>query len=325
MVRRWFGPLAVAATLLVPLHTASAQGGYAQDVRAWQAHDARLMSISWRLARANAPFCHARQSAIGLMLTDYHRFAKPAEVSAALGTTSGVAIEATAVGSPAERAGLRAGEALLAIGGEAVSVPTGKLPKGKTYADLLHDRIDAALARTGSVSLRVSGPRTDPRTVTIAGEQVCRARFTLISSGAAAMSEGFQIRIAVQLMAEHPSDDEAATMLAHELAHNALGHVAENNAKGRNYLTVRRNEREADRLAPWLMANAGYDPAAAPRFIAAWGPRHGGGITRSPSHDAWRDRAALMTSELSVIMRESARAPGQPLDWRARFADAPGD
>lgn len=319
-------PALAAVLLLAAILPASAgaqpaagASPYTADVRAWQAHDARLMAISWRLARANAPFCRDRQKAVGLMLTDFHRFREPARVAAALGIASGVAVEAVAPGSPAEAAGLRAGDTVLAIGGAAVA-PPGALPKGRYLHDLLHDRIDADLARAGTVSLRVAAPGQSPRAVTLSGEEACRARFTLISSGTAAMSEGYVIRIAAQLMADHPDDNEAATMLAHELAHNIFGHVAENNASGRNYLTVRRNEREADRLAPWLMANAGYDPAAAPRFMAAWGPRRSGGITRSQSHDHWRDRLAALSQEAAAVAVARARQGGQPLDWRTQLA-----
>lgn len=322
MVRPWFAWVAALSATHAPFSAQAAprQADFASDVRSWQAHDARLLAIGWRLARANAVFCARRQSAIGLMLTDFHRFAEPARVSAALGIASGVALEAVAPGSPAEAAGLRAGEALLAIGGAAVSLPAGRLPNGKRLADVMLDRIDARLEAAGAVMLRVAAAGQAPRDVTLTGVPVCSARFALLSSGAAAMSEGHQIRVAVKLMTEHPTDDEAAAMVAHELAHNALGHVAANRADGGNYLTVRRNERDADRLAPWLMANAGYDPAAAPRFIAAWGPRHGGGITRSPSHDGWRDRADDMAGELPVIAQERAASAGQPLDWRRRFA-----
>lgn len=308
---------AALAALLVLAAPARAQShGYAADVRAWQAHDARLMSLSWRLARANAPFCRQVQSAIGLMLTDFHRFSDPAAASAASGVPGGVAIEAVAAGSPAEAAGLRAGDAVLAIAGAGIGSPPARLPKDRYWHDLLHDRIDAELARAGTVTLRISRPGTGPRDVAITGERVCRARFALISSGTAAMSEGYVIRIAAQLMSDHPDDNEAATMLAHELAHNALDHVAQNNAAKRNYLTVRRNEREADRLAPWLMVNAGFDPMAAPRFMAGWGPRRSGGITRSQSHDHWRDRHAALSEEAATVSAARARQSGQLLDWR---------
>ena len=144
-----------------------------------------------------------------------------------------------------------------------------------------------------------------------------RARFAMLRSGAYAQTKGFIIEVAVQLLAEAQSDDEAATMIAHELAHNILGHWQRNVAAGRTYVAIRNNEREADRMAPWLMSNARFEPAAAPRFFANWGPRHGGGMTRSPTHDSWQDRVAAIKAELPEVA--AARQGGQLADWRARF------
>ena len=187
-----------------------------------------------------------------------------------------------------------------------------------------YDRIESALAASGAVTLAVSAAGAAVRSVTIRGEPACPARFELLMGTAVVKTDGVTVQTSVDVLAEHASDDEAATMVAHELAHNALGHVARLNAGTRNYVTVRRTEREADRLAIWLMANAGYDPAAGPRFIAAWGPRHSGGMTRSPTHDAWRDRVALMQEEVAIVAAARATWPRGPLDWRAPFPGQDG-
>ena len=139
-----------------------------------------------------------------------------------------------------------------------------------------------------------------------------------------AKAEKMTVFIGVELLGEHPGDDEAATMVAHEMAHNILAHLDRLDAGTRNYVTIRRTEREADGLAPWLMANAGYDPAAAPRFIAAWGPRHGGGATRVPNHDSWQDRAGLMRAEVARIAAARAASRQGPLDWRSGFPGQDG-
>jgi membrane-associated protease RseP (regulator of RpoE activity) len=312
--------IALLAALLASVTVARAQQvDPVRAVAAWSAHDARLIGIGWRLAKANAPFCAQRQAGIGMVLTDFRRFEDPAATARAVGAATGVAVSAVAPGSPAERAGVRGGDAVLAV--EGAPPAPGRDAKDRRAADLLDDRIDAALAARGRVVLRLAAPGAAGRDVTVTGETVCRARFSLIGGGTLAMSEGYAIRVSAPLFAAFASDDEAATILAHELAHNALDHVRENNAAGRAYLVVRRNEREADRLAPWLMANAGFDPAAAPRFIAAWGPKYGGGITRSPSHDHWRERAALMAGELPQIAAAQAASGGRALDWRSRFAN----
>ena len=183
------------------------------------------------------------------MLTDFHRFREPARASAAVSVSSGVAVEAVASGSPAEAAGLRAGDALLAIGGGSVGAAPPRLPKGKYWHDLLHERIDGDLTHSGALALRIARPGESPRTITIAGQPACRARFTLLSSGTAAMSEGHVIRVAVQLMSEHSDDSEAATMLAHELAHNILGHISRRKQREGPQLSDRAAQTNARRIS----------------------------------------------------------------------------
>ena len=290
---------------------------YTTAIPIWQAHEARLLSLGWRLAKANATLCLNRQRAVGLMLADVRRYDDPARARAAMAISGDVAIAAVAAGSPAEAVGLRAGAEVLAIGGDPVAALSDPRAKQSEASDALHDRIDSLLARQGTVTLRIAPKGQSARDITIAGEPACRARFAMLRQGAYALTKGFTIEVAVQLLAEAPSDDEAATMIAHELAHNILGHWQRNVAAGRTYVAIRRNEREADRMAPWLMANAGFDPAAAPRFLAQWGQRHGGGITRSPTHDSWQDRVAAISAELPALA--AARQGGKFVDWRARF------
>ena len=293
---------------------------YATAIPIWQAHEARLLSIGWRLARANAAMCQRSPAAIGLILAHVRQFKDPDRARAALGIDGDVFVEAVATGSPAQAAGLRAGLEVLAIGGQPVSAVADPQAKGEATADALHDRIDSQLAASGKVTLRVAARGEAQRNVTMLGQPACRARFAMLKSGTSAGTRGFIIEIAVQLLAETPSDDEAATMLAHELAHNIFGHWQHTLATGKNnYVAIRRSEREADRMAPWLMANAGFDPAAAPRFFAGWGPHHGGGMTRSPTHDSWQERVSSVIGELPAIAAARSSQTGSPADWRTRF------
>lgn len=319
---RWLASVSAAcAILLAPTPAISGEAvDYASAIPVWQAHEARLLSIGWRLARANAALCQRSPSAIGLMLANVRQFKDPDRARAALRIDGDVIVEAVASGSPAQAAGLRAGAQVLAIGGQSVTALSDPQAKGDAAADMLHDRIDSQLAASGRVTLRVASPGGAPRDVTIVGQPACRARFAMLKAGTSAGTRGFIIEISVQLLAETPSDDEAATMVAHELAHNVFGHWQRTLATGKNnYVATRRSEREADRMAPWLMANAGYDPAAAPRFFAAWGPRHSGGMTRSPTHDSWQDRVAAVTAELPAIAAARGSQPGALVDWRTRF------
>jgi hypothetical protein len=322
MLRRWLGIAGSAmAVLLAPAPAMSGEAiDYTTAIPVWQAHEARLLSIGWRLARANAALCRRSPPAIGLMLAHLRQFKDPARARAALGIDGDVIVEAVAAGSPAQAAGLRAGMQVLAIGGQPAGALVGSGASGDAASDMLHDRIDSQLAASGRVTLRLAAPGAGVRDVTIIGQPACRARFAMLKSGASAGTRGFIIEIAVQLLAEAASDDEAATMLAHELAHNIFGHWQRTLQTGKhNYVATRRSEREADRMAPWLMANAGYDPAAAPRFFAAWGPRHSGGMTRAPTHDSWQDRVAAITAELPAIAAARGLQPGSLADWRVRF------
>lgn len=302
--------LAIAA-LFAPA-AAWARVDYTTMIPALLAHDTRLLSIGWRLARANGSLCADSAPAAGLMLTDLGQLDRPAEARAVLGIGGNVAIVAVAPGGPAQRADIVAGEQLVAVDGVATTDP-----------DAAYARMDAALASSGTTTLAVAAPRAAPRSVRITGESACKGHFQLLVGNKSAQTDGRHIIVSVELMAERPQDEEAAFMIAHELAHVALQHRRRLDAGTRNYITVRRTEREADRLAPWLMANAGYDPAAALRFMEWWGPKYSGGITRAPDHDGWRDRLELIGQEVAKIRAARAAQPQGPLDWRGQFSLEP--
>lgn len=307
-MRRWL--LAIAA-LLTPA-AATARVDYTTMIPTLLAHDTRLLSIGWRLARANGPICADSAPAAGLMLADLGQLDRPAEARAVLGIGGNVAIVAVAPGGPAQRAGIAAGEQLVAVDGMAAADP-----------DSAYVRIGAAFASGGATTLAVAAPHAASRSVRVTGENACRGHFQLLVGNKSAQTDGRHIMVSVELLAERPQDEEAAFMIAHELAHVALQHRRRLDAGTRNYITVRRTEREADRLAPWLMANAGYDPSAAVRFMAWWGPKYSGGITRSPDHDGWRDRQELIEAEVAKIRAARAAQPQGLLDWRGQFSLEP--
>lgn len=306
-------PLLAVVLLLVPARAVPAQMDYASAIPVLQAHSARLLTIGWRLARANAELCRSHPQAIGAMLMAADDFKRSGDARAAMRLKGNVAIAAVASGSPAEASGLRAGEELLAIDGASVAAKAGA-----------YDRIEAALAARGAVVLTLAAPGAAARTVAIRGEPACHSRFELLTGSKIARADGDAVQVGVELLAEHPRDEEAATIVAHEMAHKILAHIDRLDAGTRNYVTIRRTEREADGLAPWLMANASYDPAAAPRFMTVWGPRHSGGITRQPNHDSWQDREALMRAEVAKIAAARAANPRGLLDWRPGFPGQDG-
>ncbi len=319
MGRGWFQILAAMFALGgATVATAQVPDSLLTAIHSLQQDDTRLQSLGWKLGRANVAFCPTTQSAIGLLLFDVRNFNQPDPLRIAIGLSGDIGVEAVAQGSPAQAAGLSPGDEITAIAGRAMAA----LPPVKTgdFTRLggLHDAIDAALAGQGAVTLGVKSGGV-VRRVTVVGEPICASRFELLTSGNHAGADGQTVRLGRNILAESPQDAEAATLVAHEFAHDILGHPARLGAHGRAARKVRETEREADRLAVWLIANAGYDPAAAARFMLAWGARHDPIWTRAPSHDGFRTRAALMEAERAKVAARLGSGAKLPLDWRAEF------
>ena len=279
-----------------------------------QALDARVQSVGWRLARANARFCRSVVPGIGLLLQDLGGYDDPGKPGEGLRASGDIAVQAVALDSPAARVGLVANDPLESVAGQ----PVAALPPVKPgdYARLagLHDRIDAALRDTGQVHL-VSYDRT----LTLVGEPVCTSRFEMLSSGMRAAADGRRIVIGRKLVEILPEEELLAAALAHELAHNVLNHRERLDAGGRSWSKVKQTEREADRLSVWLLANAGYAPEAALRFFARWGPLTDLGPFSSPEHDRWKTRVRRITAEIATMRAAIAADPQEEANWSRDF------
>ncbi len=281
-----------------------------------QTDDRRLQAIGWKLATGNARFCDATP-AIGLLLQDMASYGAPDRMRAAAGIAGDIAVQAAVPGAPAALAGLAANDEILAIDGQAMAA---LLPaKAGTWQRLtgLHDTIDAALARAAAVRIAWRGPDGSVHDATITGVPACPSRFELLDSGARAVADGQRVLIGREFAGLGYSEDESAAAVAHEFAHNLLGHRAWLRGVGRKRKNIRVTEREADRLMPWLLANAGYDPQAAVRFFERWGPGHDGWIFRARTHDGWDERADFVRDELPEV--QALMASEGAADWHAHF------
>ena len=288
------------------------------DYRQLLALDARIQTIGWRLVRANAPFCTATLPAIGLLLQDSHSWTDPAAMRDALGLESDIAIDAVAAGSPAERAGLQANQPVLELAGlAAADFPAAKPGDYRRLAGL-HDRIDETLRQYGALAITV-GTSDGPRALTIIGQPACASRFELLTSGESARADGARVLVTRSLVESVLDNDMLAAALAHELAHNLMRHPQKRTEEGTGWSKIRHNEREADRLSVWLLANAGFDTGAAARFQREW-MRHRDWGFLAPTHDAWDERIEAIEQERALIAAQSQQgiAPGS-FDWSGRF------
>ncbi len=318
---------AVGAIVLAAMQPASAaaQG----DMRAARAalgalqlDDRRLQSVGWHLATGNAEFCEDAAPSIGLLLQDMAGYGRPDRLRAAAGISGDIAVQAVAGGSPAEAAGLRPNHEILAIEGFRVSdlPPAGKHSWQRLTG--LHDRIDAALT-DGSAALVWRGADGNEVAGEIEAVPACRTRFELLDDGGKAAADGMRVVIGREFAGIGYAEEEFAAALAHELAHNVLGHRVWLDDAGRRQSNVRLSGREANRLMPWLLANAGYDPESAVRFMQRWGPRHGGWIFRKRTHDGWDERVEFIRAEIPAI--RNAMASDGAADWSRHFRREPRD
>lgn len=283
----------------------------AQPVDELQRDDALVQSLGWQLSHANAGFCARGAPGIGLLLADAQTFDDPALARQTYGLSGDIAVAAVAADGPAARAGLVANATVTAIEGTVITdIPPP--PPDDSWARVLglQQRIERALAQSGKVSLTLG----DGRVMTVRGAPSCGVRFILDDGQGNAAASRDQIRIGrktLRKMGDNPV--MIAAILAHELAHSALDHESiVVTSKRKPGTAIRRCEREADRLSVWILANAGFDPAAA----ATMNERLAAGkltVFASPTHGSTGARVARIRAEIAQM----ATAPDR--DWARRF------
>ena len=284
----------------------------------YQDADQRLQDVGWRLARGNVGFCPKVVPSVGLQLQDMASYGAPAIARKALGLTRDFAVQTAAHGSPAALAGgVTRNREIIRL--ERIDPNTWPAGTAMDWQRLVwaHDHVEAMLAEHGGIALGFA----DGGEVQLRPVDVCASRFELMGEGDKAVADGARVVIGIDFPAfAYPEDDVFAALVAHEFAHNVLEHDAWLDRVGRSRRHVRRAEREADRLIPWLLANAGYDPQAGVTFMTRWGRKHDAGWLMIREHDGWDERAEFIAAELpqiAALMAREGRA-----DWRTHFERA---
>jgi hypothetical protein len=281
----------------------------------YQDADQRLQNVGWQLARGNIAFCPRVIPGIGLQLQDMASYGAPAIARAALGLTGDFAVQTAARGSPAAESGAfaRNREIAALAGFDPNQWPADKAMDWQRLV-WAHDHVDAMLVEHGGIAIGFA----DGQETRLTPLDVCATRFELMGEGGKAVADGNRVVIGIDFPAfAYPEEDVFAALVAHELAHNFLEHDAWLDRNGRSRRHVRRTEREADRLIPWLLANAGYDPRAGVTFMTRWGSRHDAGWLKIRDHDGWDERAEFIAAELPQIAELMTREG--KADWRAHF------
>lgn len=281
----------------------------AADVRALLADDVRVARVGTRLAQNGG--CDARLSAPGMVVQDAAQYAPALRPVArqALGLGTLPTIVAVLPGGAAAQAGLAPGDEILAVDG--ARVPEARPGKSFDRLGRVETMIEGGLARDGlRLTVRRSGATRDVRVPSTTG---CRSRFQMQpGTKLNASADGTYVQVSGALVAFATRDDELALIMAHELAHNILGHKAKLDAAGvsrglfaglgGNGARIRETEAEADRLALYLMARAGYDISIAPAFWERFG-RKADPVLSDGTHAGWRARAAAAAREIARIAK----------------------
>lgn len=285
-----------------------------QAVRDLAALDLRVATIGERLAASG--LCPNASRGPGWVVQDLAQYSAALRPAAreALGLGELPTVVAVVPGSAAGRSGVRVGDQLHRVGTEPVPA------KAKGYARLqqVDDRVEQGLAN-GALGLQV---RRGASTLDVMLRPVpgCASRFQLLpGAGLNAKADGRYVQVSGGLVEFVANEDELALVIAHELAHNILGHRARLDAAGvsrglfagfgKNRGRIRETELEADRLALYLMTRAGYDPSVAPAFWQRFGRKLVPGFLSDGTHPGTAERVRRAEAEITRIRQQ--RAAGQ--------------
>jgi hypothetical protein len=181
----------------------------------------RVDDIAFRIEVANQDLCADRRPRVGLTAGNAEAFDPKVRDAAveALQLGDGLTVIDLSTGGPAEAAGLRRGDVLVSLNGEAV--PTGKDAVAKFYKRF--GEIMGQSTAPVSVAVRRGG---EALTYSMAPVMAC-AYGVLVedSNDINAFADGRAIHINRGILRLAQSDDELALVIAHELAHNGQHHV----------------------------------------------------------------------------------------------------
>ena len=303
--------LLAAIMLLVALATTQTAYAVAPDVadyRALARQDLRLAIVGHRLASANAPFCVRKTRNPGWVLHDKAQYPNPETAQAAFGFRAPVAVSAVVPGGAVEALGIKPGDGIVAVNNINISDPNFVQEKrASARLEKLQDILGEALDTSGAAEIILATADGQKR-VSLNPPVICASRFWVdTKSKLDAGADGVSVRVTEGLMAFTAADDaQLAAVVAHEMAHNLLGHRQKLATTGKTNKQILVTEIEADRLTVWLMANAGYDTSAALRFIELYGRKTDLGIFSAGTHLRWKNRQKIMQQEISLIQQAVA-------------------
>ena len=317
-MRPW--ALCILVALSTPAMSVSSHATVSDETQAsllaLQRDDQRVADTGWRIASRNTGACPKLWGALGVSLQHISQYAPAyrAAAKAAFGLDDSYpSILAVAKSSPASASGLQPNDTLRAVNGVDL---IGK-SRGQTSA-ASYDAVSSAMAalealpeqQAAVLLIERGGQRFD---VSVTPQNVCRSRVELAPGNAInANANGLVAQISGRLVNWVQSDDELALVIAHEMAHNLMGHpktLSEKSALsglatslGLSGKSQRQMELDADRMGIIMAAGAGYNYKIAPDFWARLNsntPLAAFLATTHPTTRARRDNAQRVVDEIN--------------------------
>jgi len=316
----------------------------------------RVEDIGHGLLAAAAPFCVGeRAPRPGVRFANIHSFARDLHPAArSLGFSDTLMVVGVARGSAAQRAGFSAGDRV-------TSLDNGAPPLGPGATQRLAQAIAARPLTTitlrqgeiGFLSDSTPGPDMPPTSAelrtAVPADTVCG--FTLVAAPGDernAWADGSNVTITSAMLRFVVDDDELATVLAHDIAHNAMRHIQarQQNAalggssgvvldisaptKGVNVAGVAASagslvfspdfEREADYVGMYILARAGWPAEKAAGLWRRVAEQSPGDIQYASTHPTTPDRIARLEQVSAEVAQRIAR--GEELRPEMRGAAA---
>lgn len=288
----------------------------------------RLDRLAFPLLAAATPLCQGKTGPrMGVSFRHLREFAGPWSVAAAsaLQASDTLSVSHVTPDSPAERAGLRAGDRVLAVNQATIPADRGALDALRRAMATLPEEVPVTVAREGAV-----------HQLTVVPETVCDlgARVT-VEGDINAFADGRNI-IFPWAMMRFANDDELRTVVAHEIAHNAMGHIEARqknallggifgaiadialatqgvNTGGEHTAGFMRAaaaafsqdfEREADYVGMYLMARAGVPLDAGPNLWRQFAQINPAAIGYASTHPTTAERFVRLRAAIEEIERK---------------------
>ena len=185
-----------------------------------QKDNARLSKVAFPLLTKNTEFCGkktAPMDGISAWTLDMFPKAEKNMMHTMFGLTNALTISAITANSPAAKAGLRRGDIIVAVNGV-------KIPEGKKGLKIAHDIFLKSGTKQSQIMIKRGG-----KILTFSIKPVLGCNFPTIvdrnDSKINAYADGKHIIISKGMMRFVESDTELALVIAHELAHNTMGHI----------------------------------------------------------------------------------------------------